>query len=379
MVLAHQMCRPRLTRLDTKGRPTSPASSISSASSATSVGANSPPTMTDMMAHQTGLSPKADDPQSALPLDMEETLGLRDLELMMHWCTTTYRSMARDQAAERLWQTVIPQLSLRFPSLRHGLLALAALQIAGTSTRPDRKWRYLVSAREHQSQALQGVHLENTSELTDAECNAHFALCGVLMVFPFAYCLVDDGIEGDDEQPEVLDEFLEVFQLTRWLVGAMVLSVERVGCGELYSLVRPDEIRPRMPNMSRLVVQSLRRQNEIETLRDPNHEKVTYSEAIEFLSSSLEQLMNGGEPKDFAFCWCFHVPVRFPELVAERKPFALVILAHYAVVLHHLRDSWWMGDWGIRILKQVVDELDAEWRELIRWPADAIGWFLPEE
>jgi hypothetical protein len=287
--------------------------------------------------------------------------------------------MARDDVAEALWQTVIPRLSLRHPSLRHGLLALSALQIAGTSTSPGRKWRYLVSAREHQSHALAGISLDGMQDLTTAQCNATFALCCVLLVFSFAYCLIDDDLK-DEEQPDILDEFLEVFELTRWLVGAMSMTMERVAVGELYPLINPEKTRPTMPDMSQLVVSTLRRQNESEAQLDSSHEKDVYDKAIEHLQSSLEQLMNGGEPKDYAFCWTFRVPVRYQDLVRERKPFALVILAHYAVILHYLRDSWWMGDWGIRILREVDACLEPKFRHLISWPIDATGgYFLLEE
>jgi hypothetical protein len=89
--------------------------------------------------------------------------------------------------------------------------------------------------------------------------------------------------------------------------------------------------------------------------------------------------MGGGEPTDFAFCWAYRIPVRFQDLIRERQPFALVVLAHYAVVLHHLHESWWMGSWGTRILNEIVDYLDPEWRELISWPIDATGCLVPED
>lgn len=369
-----QACRPRMTRLDTKARD---LAASRGSSTPTSVSPDLSPTMTAVRPHPAHPATAKVSP-STLPVDMEETLGLQDLELMMHWCTTTYRSMAKDRATETLWQTVIPQLSLEFASLRHGLLALSALQVSGACTSPERKWRYLLAAREHQSQALIGIHLDTTQELTDAQCDAHFALCSVMTVFSFAYCLIDDGLEEDDEQPDILDEFLEVFQLTRWLISAMILSLDRVSAGALHSLVQPEQRRARLPNMSQLVILALRRYNESEALRDLTHEKETYAETINHLGTSLEQLMNGSEPKDFAFCWTFYIPVRFPELVRERKPFALVILAHFAVILHQLRETWWMGDWATRILKEVVDELDGEWYDLLSWPADAMGWSLPK-
>lgn len=88
--------------------------------------------------------------------------------------------------------------------------------------------------------------------------------------------------------------------------------------------------------------------------------------------------MKGGEPKVFAFCWTFRVPSEFLELLEERQPFALTVLAHYAVVLHNLKDSWWMGDWGTRILSAIGDQLDPDWRALIGWAVDATGCLISE-
>lgn len=307
----------------------------------------------------------------------EDSCNLQDLELMMNWCTKTYQSMARDGTAGSLWQKNIPQLSLRFPSLRHGLLSLSALQLAGSTRNSGRRWKYLLAAREHHAEALHGIHPDGDEELSQSQCDAAFALCCVLLVWSFGYCLIHDSVE-EDEKPNVLDEFLEVFDLTRWLVRAMMTTMERVAGGELWHLVRPAAVRPTMPNMSRLVVQEMHRRNEAEAAGDPTHERDVYKATIEHLSDCLEQLMNGGEPKDFAFCWTFRIPGRFQDLVRERQPFALVVLAHYAVNLHHLRDSWWMGNWGSRILKEIIDILEPEWRELISWPIDATGCCLPE-
>ncbi|KAJ5104186.1 hypothetical protein N7532_004715 [Penicillium argentinense] len=373
--------RPRLTRLQSKARSASSISSLSAASVSTadtSISIATPSVMTDLVPRSKLAKEEGQPPVAQVPSETENPLHLQDLELTMHWCTTTYRSMARDRTAEALWQTTIPQLSLRFPSLRHGLLALSALQLAGATQSAERRWKYLLAAREHQAQALTGIHLDGADELTQSQCNASFALCCVLLVWSFGYCLIDDSMD-EDEKPDILDEFLEVFELTRWLVRALMTTMERVAAGELWPLVRPAVSCPTMPDMSRLVVLAMRRRNGIEAARDATHETGVYECAIENLSSCLERLMNGGEPKDFAFCWTFRVPGRFQDLVRERQPFALVVLAHYAVILHHLRDSWWMGNWGALILKEIVDQLGPEWRELLSWPIDATGCLLPEE
>ncbi|KAJ6171516.1 hypothetical protein N7470_000583 [Penicillium chermesinum] len=290
--------------------------------------------------------------------------------------------MARDCSAEITWQSVIPQLSLQVPALRHGLLALSALEIASQRSTPESKGRFIRAAREHQSQALAGVRFDGVDTLSNSRCNAQFALCCVLLAFSFAYCIIMDWEEEEeeDERPDVLDEFVEVFDLTRRLVGALLLTKDRVLSEDMRPLVQSPEPRPTMPGMSRVVILSIRRQNEIEAQRDPTHEKEVYTQTIDHLSNSLERLMNGGKPKDFAFCWAFCIPMHFSQLVRDRRPFALVVLARYAVVLHHLRESWWMGDWGTRILKEIVDLLkfDSERQELIFWPLAAVGWSLPE-
>lgn len=297
---------------------------------------------------------------------------------MMHWCTTTYKSLARDPPSEQIWQTIVPNLSLRYPALRHGILALSALHLASSSTGPSRRWRYLETARFHQTQALNDLR-QDSQDLTDSECNATFALCCIMLVFTFGYCILEiENDEPDENQPGPLDEFFEIFQLTRWLVSIMMRLIERISVTELGPLIIPDDSRPTMPDMSRLVVLSLRRQNIMEAERDPAHEKEIYDSAIGHLSDSLEQLMKGGEPRVFAFCWCFRIPEPFLDLMTSHQPFALVVLAHYAVILHHLRDMWWMGDWGTRILREIGELLEPEWRELISWPIDATGCFIPE-
>ncbi|CAI7651290.1 unnamed protein product [Penicillium glandicola] len=357
---------PRLTRLDSKQ-----GSFISS----TSTSPSSPTTTTDSSSSQSNPQTQHEHP-TCLPAHIEETFELKDLELMMHWCTSTYKSMAGDPAAERIWQTTIPQLSLHYPALRQGILALSALHLASTST-SSRRWRYLDRSRSHQAQALAGLRIESKENAPESESQATFALCCIMIVFTFGYCQIDSENDSDEEQPDVLDEFFEVFQLTRWLVSILMTSMERITAGELNPLLHPEDPPPTMPDMWRLVVLSLQRQNDMEGMRDTTHQTDLYDSAIEHLGHALEQLMKGGQPKVFAFCWSFRIPAEFLELLEGRQPFALVVLAHYTVILHHFRGSWWMGDWGNRILQEIGDVLDPEWQDLINWPIDATGCFLP--
>ncbi|KAJ5542858.1 hypothetical protein N7535_005281 [Penicillium sp. DV-2018c] len=362
--------RRRLTRLDGKRGPFISASPSP----------ESPPMASPSSPRSSTESPQTashEHPPTYLSSPIEETLHLKDLELMIHWCTTTCKTMARGPSAERLWQITIPQLSLRYPSLRQGLLALSALHLASTST-PSLRRRYLERARAHQANALSGLRIDS-EDAPESQSQATFALCCIMIVFPFGYRHVESEMtpDSDAEHRDTLDEFFEVFQLTRWLVNIMMKSADRIAGSELNPLVEREDPPATMPDMSRLVVFSLLQQNGMEAMRDTTHEKKIYDAAIEHLSNALKQLMKGGEPHAFAFYWCFRIPEEFLELLEARRPFALVVIAHYAVILHHLRDEWWMGDWGAQILKEIGDLLEPQWQELISWPIDATGCFLP--
>lgn len=362
--------RPRLTRLDTKH-----GSLCLSSSPSTSTSMSSPSPAVRLAEPLRSNQPQIQTEYPSKCLSARsETLYLEDLELMMHWCTTTYKSMARDSTSERIWQTLIPRLSLRYPALRQGLLALSALHLASTNISSHR-WRYLDTARAYQAQALEGLQAE-TDDVPEAQSQATFALCCIMIIFTFGFCQIDRENDPNETQPDNLDEFFEVFRLTRWLVSIMMRSIDPIARSELRPLVKSENPAPTMPDMSRLVIFSLLRQNSEEETRNPDHETKTYDSAIGHLSNALKQLMNG-EPSVFAFSWSVWIPVEFLGLLEARRPFALVILAHYAVILHHLRDLWWMGDWGTRILEEIGDLLGPEWQQLINWPIDATGCFLP--
>ena len=76
--------------------------------------------------------------------------------------------------------------------------------------------------------------------------------------------------------------------------------------------------------------------------------------------------------------WPMDVGASMIDMLAAKDPVALVVLAHYAVILHHLHNLWWIRDWGTRILHEILDSVDAEWHELMRWPIDATGCVWPE-
>lgn len=99
--------------------------------------------------------------------------------------------------------------------------------------------------------------------------------------------------------------------------------------------------------------------------------KMIYGEAIDQLGSCLAYTTHSSDADIVGLSWILRISSEYLDLLQDRKPLALIILAHFCVVMYHLRERWWMGDWGIRVLREICDLLGHHWLEAINWATDA--------
>ncbi|GIK02076.1 hypothetical protein Aspvir_006119 [Aspergillus viridinutans] len=305
------------------------------------------------------------------PSVAKDNLNVHDLELMMQWCTKTYRSISHNSNVESIWQTAIPREAMQHPALMHSILALSALHLA-SSTGGSMHERYIKTAKTHKDLALLGFK-ETFTNIDQSNCDAAFALSSLLTISSLAFPL----IAGQSQTNTALDDLCQAFQVARNSMNVLAQIADKVRSGELKPLLEKDECGPKMPDTSRLAIMSLSMTNSQLANRNPKHERETFEATIGQLGESLEKLVQGEEASIVAFQWMYHIPPRFIDLVHERHPFALVILAHYAVVLHFMRSRWWMGEWGTRIIQQIGRLLDFQWQQSISWVLDATGCYIP--
>lgn len=62
----------------------------------------------------------------------------------------------------------------------------------------------------------------------------------------------------------------------------------------------------------------------------------------------------------------------FAQLIKRRVPQALIILAHYCVLLDVLDDRWWIHGWAARVMRDILGSLDEPWRQWIEWPVQSV-------
>jgi hypothetical protein len=94
-------------------------------------------------------------------------------------------------------------------------------------------------------------------------------------------------------------------------------------------------------------------------------EKETCRVAIRYLQVGLDAVQaeyNAPVSRYQMICeWTMLVPPMFTRLLATKQPVALIVLAHYAVLLHYGRHLWQVGDAGKYIVGIIGTYLGPDW------------------
>ncbi|KAG8677731.1 hypothetical protein FPOAC2_03842 [Fusarium poae] len=98
--------------------------------------------------------------------------------------------------------------------------------------------------------------------------------------------------------------------------------------------------------------------------------------SVKYLQIGLDCLLSSKSRSiglQMVFNWAVLLPNKFVELLTLREPQALIILGHYAVLLHLCKDVWQVGDSGRHILSGIVRELPSKWVQKLWWPLSIIA------
>jgi hypothetical protein len=105
-----------------------------------------------------------------------------------------------------------------------------------------------------------------------------------------------------------------------------------------------------------------------------------YENAIGYVGSVLVAIRK--QEPTMAICrrvigFSMVIPTRFIDFVEERRPRALVVLAHFFAVANEVRPIWWMANTPEREIWGIYRSLPAEWQQLMDWPMRRVGLAKP--
>lgn len=268
----------------------------------------------------------------------------------------------------RLWQDHLVKLAFKHDFLMRGILAVAAYHYA--YDRPDRRDEYALIASRHQSLALSSFQ-EALQRVDESNCHALFGFSCLIIIMTFASSTKSKSTDFNTD-------VLQWFHLLRGAKIVLDMFSDAIKCSFLKPLL--DEM-AYTENAAAYAIPGADRITDLFRICSlGNHERETasaYNLAIHSLLSTFTQASicrdRGDSTILASLVWPVNLPPLFVDLLSEKQPEALVILAHYCVLIHWSDTSdWFVNGWGRYMLETIQDSVPVAWAEHLKWPEEMI-------
>lgn len=291
---------------------------------------------------------------------------------MHHFTTVLAFDLANQQSGEALalWQKHAVELGFKHDFLLRGLLAVSALH--QSYLKPHLKTEFDLKASTHQSIAIHSFQ-EALGNVNETNCHALFAFSCIIIVLSFASSSKD---KASDFQMDVL----------HWLYLLR-------GCNEVLKLyretLRSSFLKPLLDELHYAENTSAHNIEDIEKIMDlfsvcsaanvgDKERSQACTLAIHALLSTFVQASILRKRKEgtvlASFVWSVNLPPIFLEMLGEMQPEALVVLAHYCVLIYwgEEQDTWFLVGWARYMLDTIKELTPLDWHKHLAWPDSEI-------
>ncbi|KAI0532107.1 hypothetical protein GGR58DRAFT_491500 [Xylaria digitata] len=256
---------------------------------------------------------------------------------------------------------MVNKLALKFPWLLHAMLAISARHLAVLN--PANSSPYLSEAFQLQNQAINIFNSEKL-HINETNCSAALLFSSILG----RHMLADTLAALEPDGSVLLDNYCHYVQVHRGLRAIASDSWQLLSESEIWPLLLFTGIqRPRKAHGTEL--EELRRWVQESQGLDEETLKVCLK-AVDLLQFGLDEISNAtthSRRYQMSFIWSVCNEARFNDLVMQRLPQALVILAHYAALLHHSKSLWQIRDTGYRFLHMICSVLGPSYENQLWW------------
>ncbi|KIX09982.1 uncharacterized protein Z518_01063 [Rhinocladiella mackenziei CBS 650.93] len=305
-------------------------------------------------------------------LSTKETtdLDITDLKLMHHFTSVVATDLASGQTPEAraLWQIHAVKLGFKHHFLLRGILAVSAFHLG--YIHPERKVEYELIGTAHQGIGLTEFQ-DTLTHVDETNCHALFAFSCLLIVLAFAS-------STKDKPKDFNTDVLHWFYLLRGANSVLNMHSETIRCSFLKPLL--DEMAhvettaaygfPDIDQITKLfrICSSVEHDKEIAQAYD----LAIHSLLSTFIQASL--LKTRGDGTILAtFVWPLNLSPKFLDLLGEKQPEAMIILAHYCVLIYwgestDSNDTWFINGWAHYMLDTIKESIPEAWQEHLEWP-----------
>ncbi|XPS69862.1 hypothetical protein M3J09_002114 [Ascochyta lentis] len=298
-------------------------------------------------------------------------LSISDIELTYHYTTSTCFTVSPWATSGINWQHQMAEIGFENPYVLHLMFAFTALHLA--HCRPTRREQYVATADHHYEQALILVTPE-IANLGPSNCDA--VLAAVQMI-----CFIS---WGRGPQP---GEYLAFGRDKRsdWLmmfrgIRTTLSSISRKEFAKTHAPATNNKSRPlpaqEAPAGYEKQLDELREHVDFVSKDTPHHEEDT--EAVDILREMYNNRYQGIDTEyHVAFGWLYRMTDSFFERLQQRDPTAMIVYAHFVVLISALEQFWYMQGWTHHVMDGIWESLPREHRAWLDWPAKRIAWIRP--
>lgn len=300
-------------------------------------------------------------PEPSLP-----SLNLQDLELMHHYVTNTSLTLQESGNTSRLWDVTVPSEALSHDFLMHALLGVSALHIVRLRGAGGSTSRYLRLAQVHHHYSFT-LFRSIFTKITPENCTAALAFSSLTFIFSSGVALISDGAPYHSQ----IDTYITLLKWFRGFWSLFVAVRSRIEDGPMgrfppLRMLRVDESMDGMANAAAEAVRLLLDLNA--ACAESESDKAIYHGAILQIQGCLHR--SSALPRTL---WPVFISDAYLAHLEQKRPMALVILAHSCVLAKYAPYRWFLHDWIIRISIAIEKTLGPTWKQAMRWPLDEWG------
>ena len=320
--------------------------------------------------------PPSFSPRSFQPSFMDSD----SLELLHHYTSATCLIISRSRRSD-IWQEAVPRMALKHSFLMDGILSLSALHLS--RVQPNRTEKLTVLALAHQQRAFPSFQKHMLQGFSNDTCHAVFSFSG--LVIPFILASESSPKTSTSRIPSLEDGSPHWFHAMRGLMVLLRDHWSTLSQGPYAPLLVETSVPVCFadnPNDSHLAdIQQLISSSD--KFSDPQ-EAVACQKALDQLRRglSLPYAHKGGRHtwgfKAAFVSWPGLVPPEYVRLLHDRHPIALIILAHYGVLIKKIEMIWYLKGLGQSLLSSIHEFLSEKWRPWLVWPMGQPACHAPE-
>ncbi|KAL4770066.1 hypothetical protein BDW60DRAFT_193425 [Aspergillus nidulans var. acristatus] len=307
---------------------------------------------------------------------IEDPINLQHTELLIHLTSSRAADVFSLGDGFEPYQATASRalgIGLTSPYLLYQLLAFSARHLA--YLHPDKRAYHLHQATSLQTRAL-SLFNAGKVQITASNCVA-VCLFSVVLGHHLLTDTLTLALSGSVQPPGCRGSGLDSF-LNRYIQCLEThRGVYTVAMGG-WSLLMETELAPVL-SRSRAFTSQEPKGDECQQLQAlvvssvslKQEEKEACQQAIRYLQLGFDALStweNENMRYQMLFLWNVLVPSEFGGLLARKRAQALVILAYYALLLHHGRHIWQVGGAGQHIIGMIEEYLGPKWSQWIEYP-----------